>query len=278
VTVGAPDDVVESGGGSTSDAGSDESASTPPDLEVPNGEKRDREIDTDAGARGAVYALAANAFTEADEAAYASLADGSVAEAFERAVERTSLDVEVPDLVVHEDRESLSARFNDLFVIGYSEVVDPTDGTEDHQGPPVSLYESEYRSEVSWNDVNLDLARAYEYFGLQVDQDVRRNHDHLRLELEFMGYLCRREAAVDPALASARLDFHDRHLRVILDGVSSALADEPGTGFYGRLGEFLDRFAAADVEDLAERTGDHGQAGPNDDGEAADRPDGGGAP
>jgi DMSO reductase family type II enzyme chaperone len=117
----------------------------------------------------------------------------------------------------------------------------------------VSLYESDYRPEVSWNDVNLDLARAYEYFGCQVDQDQRRNHDHITLQLEFMGYLCRREATIDPEVAAARLDFHDRHLRVVTEGITEALTSEPGTGLYGRLADFLDRFSAADVEDLAAR-------------------------
>ena len=132
-------------------------------------------------------------------------------------------------------------------------MLDRTDGTIDSQGPDVPLYESAYREEVSWNDVNLDLARAYEYFGLEVDTDDRDNHDHLRLQLEFAGYLCRREAAVDPEVAAARLDFHDRHLRVVTRGVVDALDEEPGTGFYGQLGTFLDRFTAADVADLADR-------------------------
>jgi hypothetical protein len=70
-----------------------------------------------------------------------------------------------------------------------------------------------------------------------------------------MGYLCRREAAVDPDVAAARLDFHDRHLRVVAGGIADALADEPGTGLYGRLADFLDRFTAADVDDLADRQG-----------------------
>jgi len=213
------------------------------------------DIDVEPAARGAVYALVAAAFTEADDDLYRQLADGTFASAVEDAVARSGLDVAVPDLRVAEDRTDLSARFNDLFVVGYAEVIDRTDGTLDSTGPPVSLYESEYRSEVSWNDVNLDLARAYEYFGLEVDEEVRRNHDHLRLELEFAGYLCRRQAAVDPDLARARLDFHDRHLRVVASGVADALDAEPGTAFYGRLATFLDRFSAADVEDLADRVG-----------------------
>ena len=190
------------------------------------------DIDTDAAARGTVYGLAARAFTEPDAELYEALAD--------------------------DDLDTVRARYNDLFVVGYSEVIDRTDGTIESQGPPVSLYESDYRPEVSWNDVNLDLARAYEYFGCQVDQDDRDNHDNLRIQLEFVGYLCRREAAVDPDVARARLDFHDRHLRVVVDGVASALAEEPGTGYYGTLADFLDRFSAADVEDLAERTGGDG--------------------
>lgn len=210
-----------------------------------------KEVTTGVGARGGLYALAARLFDDPDEDCYRALDSGQVHEQAVTLLDQTGLDVDPPDLTVDEGKEMLSARFNDLFVVGYSEVVDKTDGTVDSQGPPVSPYESDYRSEVSWNDVNLDLARAYEYFGCQVDQDQRRNHDHIRLQLEFMGYLCRREATIDPDVAAARLDFHDRHLRVVTEGVAKALASEPGTGLYGRLADFLDRFTAADVEDIA---------------------------
>lgn len=213
------------------------------------------DVDDDAAARGGVYALAARTFTEPDEEFYDALADGAVDRQMQTLLDRTALTVDPPDLTVADDRETLAARYNDLFVVGYTEVVDKTDGTIDSRGPPVSLYESDYRSEVSWNDVNIDLARAYEYFGLGVDQDERRNHDHLRLQLEFAGYLCRREAAVDPDVAAARLDFHDRHLRVLVPGIADALESEPGTGLYGRLADFLDRFTAADVDDIAARQG-----------------------
>mgnify|MGYP006303196035 CR=1 FL=1 len=215
------------------------------------------EIDASAGARGAVYALAARTFDQPDAELYRALDDGRVAAEFDTLLDRSGLAVEPPDLTVEDEKEIISARYNDLFVIGFTEVVDKTDGTVDNQGPPVSLYESDYRSEVSWNDVNLDLARAYEHFGCQVDQDDRRNHDHFRLQLEFMGYLCRREAAVDETLAQARLDFHDRHLRVVTRGIADALDSEPGTGIYGELADFLDRFSEADVDDLDERL--HGE-------------------
>ena len=214
------------------------------------------EVSTEAGARGAIYALAARIFDDPSDAFHRSLADGRVHDQFTALVEQSGLDVDPPDATVDDDRETLSARYNDLFVISYSEVIDPTDGTVENEGPSVSLYESEYRPEVSWNDVNIDLARAYEYFGCQVDQAQRRNHDHIRLQLEFMGYLCRREATVDPAVAAARLDFQDRHLRVVCGGIADALDGEPGTGLYGRVAEFLDRFTEADVQDLAAREAD----------------------
>lgn len=212
-----------------------------------------------ATARGTIYALLAGTFVDPDDELYQSIQNGELETEFATLLDRSDLDVTAPDFPVTDDRETLSARYNDLFTVGYSEVIDKTDGTMQNYGPPVSLYESAYRSDVSWNDVNLDLARAYEYFGCQVNQETRRNHDHLRLQLEFMGYLCRREATIDPDIARARLDFHDRHLRVIVSGIADTLASEPGTGFYGHLADFMDRFTAADVNDLAarHRDGDH---------------------
>jgi DMSO reductase family type II enzyme chaperone len=245
--------------------GDDEPADRRPDA-APDEAALVTDVDSDVGARGAVYALAARAFAEPDDELYAALADGSLDEEFAALVDRTGLDVDPPDLTVDDDHDTLAARYNDLFVVGYSEVVDGTDGTIDSQGPPVSLYESAYRSEVSWNDVNLDLARAYEFFGVEIDQEDRRHHDHVRLELEFAGYLCRVVAAVDEDVERARLDFHDRHLTVLLSGLSDALEEEPGTSVYGRLASFLAAFASADVDDLAERL-QVGAGSRHDDGE-----------
>lgn len=213
------------------------------------------DADPDAAARGGVYALAARAFTEPDPELYEAFASGALDEECRALVERTGLDVEPPDLTTDDDRERLCARYNDLFVVGHTVVEDRTDGTIDAEGPDVSLYESAYRPDASWTDVNLDLARAYEYFGVEVDEQQRENHDHLRLELEFAGYLCRREAAVDPDAARARLDFLDRHLAVCVEGVANALADEPGTDVFGELAAFVERFVDADTVDLDERLG-----------------------
>src|SRR6056297_3333556 len=114
------------------------------------------DVDPEPGARGAVYALVARAFTDPDDELYEAIASGSLTAEFTTLVDRSGLDVTPPELTVEDDHETVSARFNDLFVVGYSEVIDKTDGTVENYGPPVSLYESDYRPEVSWNDVNLD--------------------------------------------------------------------------------------------------------------------------
>ena len=216
-------------------------------------EPTSEEIDTDAGARGAVYALLARSFTHPDEAFYEALEDGNVAAQLETLLGQTSLTVDVPGPATDDNYETLCARYNDLFVVGHSEYRDRTDGTLDSTGPPVPLYESASRSNVSWNDVNLDLARAYDYYDLGVDTSDRDHHDHLRLQLEFAGYLARRESLVDDGSDAARLDFLDRHLRVVVEGVAGRLAEEPGTGAYGDVARVLDAFTAADRSDLVTR-------------------------
>jgi DMSO reductase family type II enzyme chaperone len=211
------------------------------------------QIERDSAARSGVYSLLATLFDEPSESLHERLVAGEVDEICRELLDTSGLSVEPPDLAVDEDHDTLCARFNDLFTVGYAEYQDRTDGTLDSEGPPVSLYETAYRPEASWNDVNLDLARAYDYFGLGVDQSARDNHDYLPYQLEFAGYLARREAEGATDAARARLDFHDRHLHVLTGGLAGQMAEETGTGLYGELAAFVDRFAAADQIDLGER-------------------------
>ncbi|MDS0222974.1 molecular chaperone TorD family protein [Haloarcula sp. S1AR25-5A] len=214
------------------------------------------DIDEDAAARGAVYATLAKAFEYPEESFHSAAADGTLEADVRACLDRTTFDVAVPSLTTDDDYETLAARYNDIFELGYSEYTDRTDGSLEAEGPPVPLYESKYRPDHSWNDVNLDLSRAYSHYGLEIDQDERDNHDALTYELEFAGYLARREAAVGEDAAIARLDFHDRHLGHAAAGVADRLADEPGTDIYGGFGELLEAFVRADRNDLAERLED----------------------
>ncbi|WP_251343321.1 molecular chaperone TorD family protein [Haloplanus halophilus] len=211
-------------------------------------------IDRDAAARGTVYATLARAFRHPDREFRDAAASGTLRDDLSRCLDHTGLDVAVPSLATDDDYETLAARYNDLFEVGYAEYEDRTDGTLDSEGPPVPLYESKYRPDHSWNDVNLDLARAYDYYGLEIDAADRDNHDALRYELEFAGYLARREAAMAGSdAAAARLDFHDRHLGHAAAGIAERMVDEPGTDVYGELAALLEAFVRADRNDLATR-------------------------
>jgi DMSO reductase family type II enzyme chaperone len=215
----------------------------------------DREsLDPDAGARGTVYAVLSSAFDHPDGELYDALAGGDLRDRLAELLDRTPLDVSADDVTTDDDYDTLAARYNDLFVIGYSEYEDKTDGSLSTDEPPVPLYESAYRPDASWTDVNLDLARAYEYYGVRPSSSDREHHDHLGLLLEFAGYLARREAVEDdPDAARARLDLLDRHLRILVEGVVERVEEEPNTDAYGEFARFLDEFTAADREELAER-------------------------
>ncbi|MFB6165889.1 MAG: molecular chaperone TorD family protein [Haloarculaceae archaeon] len=208
------------------------------------------DLRVDATALGGLYTLLARGFRHPDDELHAAAADGRLREEVETLVERADLDVSVPPLSTDDDAETLSARYNDLFVIGYSEYDDPTDGSLSATGPPVSLYESSYRDEVSWNDVNLDLARAYEYFGAEPDTEFRDHHDALPVMLEFTGYLCRLAATGEAGLDDARLDLIDRHVSYAVEGVADRLDAEADPGLYGDLGRLARRVVDADRDAL----------------------------
>lgn len=208
-------------------------------------------VATDPAARGALYGVLARCVRAPDERLHAALSDGTLAGEVARLLDRTALDVAAPALRTDRGYEDLCALYNGLFDVGRGEVPAGADAAS----PPVPPYVSNYRSDASWSDVNVDLARAYEHFGVEMAGEQRRHHDFLPLVLDFAGYLCRREAAVDPAVDRARLDLHDRHLRPAAKGVAERAAAEPATGVYGQLAAFLDDFTAADVAAVADATG-----------------------
>ena len=241
----------------------------PPDAEGSTGTAGDRDttadrgasakpldpddVDRDAAARGQLYSLLARGFRHPDETLHAAAADGSLAAAIDDLAAAVDLALDPPAPGTDDDFETLCARYNDLFVVGFATYEDRTDGSLASEGPPVPLYETTYRPEASWGDVNLDIARAYDYFGLAVDQDDRDNHDALPLQLEFAGYLARREALGERGAAAARLDLLDRHLSYVAAGVCTRLAEETGTGLYGDLADLLAALVQAEQADLGGR-------------------------
>jgi DMSO reductase family type II enzyme chaperone len=103
------------------------------------------DLDEGAAARGAVYATLAKAFEYPEESFHSAAADESLEADLRACLDRTGLDVAIPSLTTDDDYETLAARYNDIFELGYSEYTDRTDGSLEAEGPPVPLYESKYR-------------------------------------------------------------------------------------------------------------------------------------
>ena len=210
--------------------------------------------DRDAAARSALYALLSRAFDNPDRELHAAATSDDLTGEVDAYLERSSLSVERPDFETGRDYEGLCGAYNRLFTLGHAEYTDRTDGSLDSEGPPAPLYESKYR-DTDWNTINVDLARAYEHYGLSVSGDERDHHDNLRLELEFGAYLARREAAGEADAARARRDFLDRHLVPFTTALEQRLEDLEA-GFYADLARLLDRIVTSDHRDLRERYGD----------------------
>lgn len=213
------------------------------------------DLDRSAAARGALYQLLARLFDEPDEELHAAMDDGTLGREVASLLDGADLAVDPPALGTDDDHELLCARFNDLFEVGFAVATDRTNGEVEGDGPPVPLYENRYRPDATWDEVNGDLARAFDHFGVTVDEQRREHHDHLRLELEFAGYLARAAAAVDEDAARARRDLLDRHLLPFARGVRSRVDDEPGTGVYDGVAELLVAVVEADLADLRDRYG-----------------------
>ena len=197
-------------------------------------------VDTENGARGAIYGLLARLFEEPGAELYEALAAGDVGAQLDEWVETAGLETElaVPALETQDDHDLLCARFNDVFEVGYPE-------------PPVPLYESAYHEEGRWDQINVDLARAYDYFGVSIDESRREHHDHLVVELEFVGYLARLAAMEGSEdLLRARRDFLDRHLLAFAEDLEDSIEDEVETGIYDDQVAFLAEFVRADLEAL----------------------------
>ncbi|MDZ7850523.1 MAG: molecular chaperone TorD family protein [Halodesulfurarchaeum sp.] len=201
-----------------------------------NGDDGVRIEDREAVALGTVYGVLANLYEEPSREVYDRLRDGSLFAELDGIIDRANLDVSVPTVETEDDYDLLCARFNDLFAVGYPD-------------PVVPRYESEH-VDRSWTDVNLDLARAYEYFDVEIDETEREHHDYLPLELEFVGYLSRLAATGETDARRARADFLDRHLEPFLASMEETVADEPETGIYANVIDFTERFVRADRDRL----------------------------
>ena len=150
------------------------------------------------------------------------------------------------------DLDRLKSEYSGLFEVG-------------SQGPPVPIREDLQTGQRA--GVREDLVRFYDYFGYKLDEKFAWAPDHLSVELEFMHFLCYREASSqDDALSFqlAQADFADRHLVTWLPKLAeSVYADAPGS-LYSRVVRGVSEFVAKDLA-WQQETITSAEEGPADD-------------
>lgn len=115
--------------------------------------------------------------------------------------------------------------------------------------PPCPPYEGEVRKKDSRTEIMLEVAEFYKHFGLRVSQEEgkREPPDHLRAELEFLQFLCLKEAQArregTPALLHgyvlAQRDFLARHLAVWARPFAEALRASAKRAWFGATAALL---------------------------------------
>lgn len=117
-----------------------------------------------------------------------------------------------------------------LSALEYTEAFDPAASEL-----ACSLREYSYASDTHSTALNEELLRFYHYFGLNRSSEALMP-DHISVELEFMQFLAvlevnaagRGDSVV--SIQKAQRDFILRHLKVLVDGISSAYRAESPAG------------------------------------------------
>lgn len=124
--------------------------------------------------------------------------------------------------------------------------------------PRVPLVEFRYLDRAgSQHAVWEDLLRFYEHFGMNLEAGIQEAPDHLRVELEFLHYLCFLEAGAPEAqVAALRLaehDFLNRHLLQWVPALAEKVIQAASSPVYVSLAQMLVRFLEADAAYLNAR-------------------------
>ncbi len=177
-----------------------------------------------AGARSSLYGMLAATMSFPAAGLAGALLDGEWAAAAGEIVSRLPFDLEIGALGVPASPEDVEQEYIRLFEVGAG-------------GPFCPLYEGSHRA--GRMKIMEELVRFYEHFGLQ--HTPGDQPDHLCAELEFMHYLCFKEAAVTSrgeagGLRLAQRDFLSRHLCAWLPRMEKRLEGaKPAPVLYGSL-------------------------------------------
>ncbi|MBE7417550.1 MAG: molecular chaperone TorD family protein [Ideonella sp.] len=139
-------------------------------------------------------------------------------------------------------------------------------------------YETEYDQANLFQKTHTlaDIAGFYRAFGLQLAPELHERADHLSVELEFMQFLCLKEAHAAargeaPAAASgeprervaqcraAQAKFFAEHLGVWASGFARRLRAVAGSGLYAAAASALEAFLAAEADRLGVAVGTGGR-------------------
>ena len=140
------------------------------------------------------------------------------------------------------DKEVLKRDYSGLFEVG-------------SKGPPVPIREDLHLNQPA--GVREDIVRFYEFFGYGLEERFAWAPDHLSVELEFMHFLCFREAqsftesdnTVDAtSYQLAQSDFSARHLCNWVSDLAAKIQKQQPDALYGRLIAAMSEFLVKDFE------------------------------
>jgi DMSO reductase family type II enzyme chaperone len=119
------------------------------------------------------------------------------------------------------------------------------------QGPPAPIREDLQTGQRA--GTREEVVRFYDYFGYVLDERFAWQPDHLSVQLEFMHYLCFREAqAAEPSDALsfqlAQADFSGRHLAGWVPQLAANVDQLAAGSLYARVVAAVRDFVAADHE------------------------------
>jgi len=140
------------------------------------------------------------------------------------------------------DKDILKRDYSGLFEVGSN-------------GPPVPIREDLHRNQPA--GVREDIVRFYEFFGYGLEEKFAWAPDHLSVELEFMHFLCFREAqsyeggdnhADAISFQLAQSDFAERHLCNWVSELAEKVLQQQPDALYGRLIAAMSEFLVKDFE------------------------------
>ncbi len=132
------------------------------------------------------------------------------------------------------DLAALKSEYSALFEVG-------------SEGPPCPIREDLQTGQRK--GTREDLVRFYNYFNYKLEEKFAWAPDHLSVELEFMHFLCFREASAETDAVSyqlAQIDFSERHLLRWVPALAKSVGAIASDSIYCRAIDVIDRFLAAD--------------------------------